>query len=309
MENPITMGIDDVSWLIEKRAQVLEEIALDPEGSAHSVPEMRELNERVRQAEAVQDMEAKKEADLDRLRVWMRESWQDFEEMHLLTDLFRRASNRKRRTGTKNSRRPPDHSECVRVADALLAEVKGKSRLDPADVSKAATEVLLGDWLSETDMGKSRLLEDYIQRSADHRPYFDALRVIFLFLSDLNADIPRPLEAWTDEYSDGRRNRPPLAPLDPHRPINPANLVRDIQIQFVILVLQRLGVAPWGTHVSGCRIVAEALEISEDTVGRIWRERIWKGPFAPVLWKYVNPVSELTGFCPTLRSKCQPDHT
>ena len=294
MENLASMGVDDVPWFMEKRAQVLEEVALDPEGCGPAIGETREINERIRPAVADQD----RQAVVDDLRAGFREWWPDFAERQLLSDLYRRAARRESKSGTKDSRRRPDHPEGVRVAEALLADVKGKSHVDPADESNDVTVTLLGVWLSQPEQGKNRLLEDYIQRSVDKRAYFDAVFFIFDFLVDEYADIPRPLAAWSDEFSDGRRSRPSLAPLDPYRPVNSANLVRDVQIQFVILVLSGLGVAPWGTHVSGCRIVAEALEISEDTVGRIWKERMWVSPFEPMFWKYVNAVSERTGFSP-----------
>ena len=91
----------------------------------------------------------------------------------------------------------------MKVAEALLADVKGKSHLDPGDESNAVTVTLLGLWLSQPEQGKNRLLEDYIQRSVDSRAYFDAVFFIFDFLVDQFADIPRPLKAWIDEFSDG----------------------------------------------------------------------------------------------------------
>ena len=39
------------------------------------------------------------------------------------------------------------------------------------------------------------------------------------------------------------------------------------------MLLDRVGVSPLGTHVSGCRIVAKTLGLSEYSVNRIWGKR------------------------------------
>ena len=71
--------------------------------------------------------------------------------------------------------------------------------------------------------------------------------------------------------------------------------MRDVQIQFTIEILRRIGVAPRGTHISGCEIVSQVLPIEEDTVIRIWNDRIWEKPLEPVLRKRLEAVSERTG--------------
>ena len=73
------------------------------------------------------------------------------------------------------------------------------------------------------------------------------------------------------------------------------NLVRDVQVQFTIEVLRRVGVSPRGTLVSGCRILAEALELSEDTVMLIWKERGSAKPFDLVLRRHLDAISRRTG--------------
>ncbi len=71
--------------------------------------------------------------------------------------------------------------------------------------------------------------------------------------------------------------------------------MRDVQIQFTIEILHRIGIAPRGTHISGCEIVSLVLPLSEDTVIRIWNNRIWEKPLEPVLRKRLEAVSERTG--------------
>ena len=80
-----------------------------------------------------------------------------------------------------------------------------------------------------------------------------------------------------------------------HRPVNPAKVLRDFQIQFTIEVLRRVGIPPRGS-VSGCLIASEALGCrgpSEETVKRIWRE--YKGSFALVMRKYWKATAKRAG--------------
>ena len=93
--------------------------------------------------------------------------------------------------------------------------------------------------------------------------------------------------------STGSDRRPDRKPVPPRRPVKPAQLVRDIQIQFTIEVLRRVGVKSRGSSVSGCGIVSEALEVSEDTVTRIWKERILKRPFGQ-MGKHSKAIAERT---------------
>ena len=103
-----------------------------------------------------------------------------------------------------------------------------------------------------------------------------------------------------------------MKPVPPHRPTIPDRLKRDIYIQFTIRLLEGLGIPPYGTDVSGCRIASEALlELSdsglvpkalglfEDTVTRIWKGRIWKeGAFKDVMRKLPKAIAERNGLYP-----------
>ncbi len=86
-----------------------------------------------------------------------------------------------------------------------------------------------------------------------------------------------------------------MKPIPPHRPANPAQLKRDIHIQFTIEVLKSIGAPPRGSLVSGCRIVAEALGLPEDTVERIWKACSWRKSFVPVMQKHSKAIAERTG--------------
>ena len=103
-----------------------------------------------------------------------------------------------------------------------------------------------------------------------------------------------------------------MKPVPPYRPTIPDRLKRDIHIQFTIGLLERLGIPPYGTDVSGCRIVSEALlelsdsglvpkalGLSEGAVERIWKECTWKeGAFEDVMRKYSEAIAERSGLYP-----------
>ena len=285
----------NVRWLIEKRLQVIEELASDPRATANPGLSEREAHGRLHRAEELGDRKAEDEAIVDLIRAQTWQWWPDLPERQLLVDLYRRAAQRNARRGSADSRRRPSHCEGLRVAKAFLAGVQGRSGLDPYRESLAVTETLVRHFLAPLGQCWPCDLKEYIQRSDDSRAYFDALIDISDILVDRDEDIPRPLAVWWAEIVDHRRFRPPLKPLPPNRPVNSAHLVRDVQICFTIEILRRVGIAPRGSVVSGCRIVAEALEISEDAVESIWKGRIWEKSAEPVLRKHLDAVSERTG--------------
>ena len=103
-----------------------------------------------------------------------------------------------------------------------------------------------------------------------------------------------------------------MKPVPPYRPTNPDRLKRDIHIQFTIGLLEGLGIPPYGTDVSGCRIVSEALRelsdsglvpkalgLSEGAVERIWKECTRKeGAFEDVMQKYSKAIAERSRLYP-----------
>ena len=89
--------------------------------------------------------------------------------------------------------------------------------------------------------------------------------------------------------------RPALNPIASHRPVNSVTLERDVQIHFTIEILRRVGVPPRGRDASGCRMVAEALGLSEDTVGRIWKELSSTEKFEGFVLKHLDAISERAG--------------
>ena len=289
--------VDDILWLTEKRLQAIEEVALDPQGSGTVGSQIQDANDRLYRARKQGDREAEDEALVDLIRAQMREWWPDFPKRQLLADMYRRADRRKEGCGSDDSRRRPSHSECLRVARCLLADVvPGTGRFDPESESRAVTESLIRYWMFHTGLSQTLLIDDFIEHSKDSRAYFDALWNLAELLVSLGAGLPVRLRRWSLECALGRRRRPPLPSLPAHRPVNSENLVRDVQIHFTIEILERVGVAPRGSPVSGCRIVSEVLELSEDSVTRIWKRRIGKSHFDDVLLSRNKAVAERTGF-------------
>ena len=135
-------------------------------------------------------------------------------------------------------------------------------------------------------------LQEYIERSQSNRVHYDALKRIDKELDKLSKATPLRLSRWSLGDADGLPQRPPGRNLPPHRPANPATLMRDVQIEVTIGLLERVGIRPYGTAVSGCRIVAEALEpeFSEKHV-----KRIWEMAFTAAVRKYSKAIAKRTG--------------
>ena len=100
---------------------------------------------------------------------------------------------------------------------------------------------------------------------------------------------------WRAEVDGRRRRSPDRNPIPPHRPVTPARLVRAVDFQLTIAVLDWVGIKPRGAP-SGCDIVAEVLEQIDEasgnkkipnyegTIRRIWDERPGKRALrAPVV--------------------------
>ena len=231
--------------------------------------------------------------DYTRAALW--DLWRGYSERRLLTDLYRRADRRQDGSGSDNSRRLPDEAEGLRVARELLAEIPATGRFDAERESAALSEVLADQLLPPSGVPSRPALREYIRCSKGNRAYFDALSRICAGLDNRGKSIPGPLAKWREEVASGLRRRPALRPIPSHRPANPAQIARDMQIQFVIEVLDRIGIKPNGSKVSGCRIVADVLRVPEDRVTRIWKACIWRRSFMPVMRKYSEGIAERNG--------------
>ena len=223
------------------------------------------------------------------------EGWQDLPKRKDFADLVKRADQRKKGTGSEDNRRRLSHREGLRIATPLLAGIPNKISLDAEGEYKAVAQVLAA--LLSPPMGEPspEKLQEYHHLAGYKRVYYDALyRRYNQPDNPVNAIPSLPLR-WQSSI-DGRRPRRhyPKTQVSPHNPLKPAILLRNFQIQFVIGFLDRVGVSPLGTHLSGCRIVGEALDLSEDTVNKI-REM----SFTVEMEKYSKAIAERTGLLDT----------
>ena len=298
-------------WTIETYLQLIEEFACDPEAFETSGPGGEEAKERIRRAVRRRDGKAEEKAILDRLRVEVPEYWQDFPELQLLGDLFRRASLRKEGGGSPGSTEPPTREEGSRIARAMLAHAPGRSllaqtqgdadRLDLEWESKALAITLADKWLFHTEAHNNRhLLQEFIRDSGSNPAPFDALGRIWEYLTNRGRTIPSRLARWRQEVDSGRLERPLSVPIPRGRPLTLPKYLSDLNIQLTIKILCRIGIKPEGTSVSGCYIVSDALATSEDealhlsgeTVKGIWKKRTWARPFAPVVEEHSKAITK-----------------
>ena len=253
-----------IRWGIEIRLQLIEEVACGSQASGTGAPGKEDAMKRILRSLGT-DWKAEEEDVVDYMRAEVREWWQDFPERQLLTSLYRRAALRRAECGSPDSRRRPDHQEGLRIATPLLADIPNTDRFDSEWEFEAVSEVLAALLLPPIGVRSPGAMREYIERSEASRAYFGALERMAEKLDSRREVIPGPLDMWRAKAAGGLRRRPARRSVPSHRPVNPAHLLRDLQIQFTIAVLQRVGVKPRG-HVSGCYIVSEALEFSKGNV-------------------------------------------
>ena len=226
------------------------------------------------------------------MRAQVTEWFPGFSERLLLVDLVMRADRRKKGIGPEDNRRPPTHGEGRQLAEPLLASVpgKGKISLDAEGEQEAVAQVLAAILSPPMGEPSPERLQEYHHRARFNRVYYDALDRYYDKLYNPVEDIPSlPLRWQSSIY--GRRlwRRYPKTKVSPHSPLKPAILLRNLQIQFVIGFLDRVGIRPLGKHVSGCRIVGEVLGLSEYSVKRIWEKR-----FTVEMRKHSKAIAERT---------------
>ncbi len=285
-----------IRWSIEIRLQLIEEVACGSQASGTGAPGMEQAMKRILWSLGT-DWKAEEEAIVDYMRAEVREWLQDFPERQLLTSLYRRAALRWAGCGSPYNRRRPDYQEGLQIATPLLADVPDTGRFDSEWESAAVSEVLATLLLPPIGVPSTGALREYIERSEASRAYFGALERMAQKLDSRGDVIPSPLDMWRAKAAGGLRRRPARKAGPPQRPVNPAHLLRYVQIQFTIAVLQRVGVKPNGSPVSGCRIVSEALKLSEGNVSLSEDSvrRIWDRPFLPEFEKYSEAIATRTG--------------
>ena len=113
----------NVRWVVAKRLEIIEEFALGLQTPGSDIPDIHEAGKRILRAVERRDRKAEDEAFVDRTRAEVWEWWQGFSEHRLLTDLYGRAVLREAGCGDPDKQRLPTHSQGLRIARALLAEI------------------------------------------------------------------------------------------------------------------------------------------------------------------------------------------
>ena len=292
------LALDDATvdanfkWIIDTHLQVFEQIVCGPPVSKAGQPSMEEGEAALHWAIARRDAEAEDEALVVMTEAHLLAWWQNFSEQQLLTALFERPARRRAKSGSSDSRRNPDHPEGLRVAMALLADIHVIGPLDVVWEAAAITKALADLYFPPLNVRSRDLVRGYIRYSRSTQVFFDALNLICAELEKGGEAIGGHLFSWRQAVADGRLRRPRKKTIPARRPAKPSQFARDIHLQFTIEILKRMGIAPRGKTVSGCRIVAEASGLCEGTVERIWRECPWRTSFASMLQKFAKDGAE-----------------
>ena len=200
------------------------------------------------------------------------------------------------RSTSPDSRRRPDHQEGLRIATPLLADIPDTDQFDSEWESRFGSSLV--------DPHRSTLLWRVARVHRALRSQPGLLRRSRAHGGEAGQPArghPRPARHVAGEGCRRAKAaaRQEVCPIP--SPRQSSHLLRDLQIQFTIAVLQRVGVKPRG-HVSGCYIVSEALELSEGNVSLSGDsvKRIWDRPFMPEFRKHSKGIATRTGpFHPT----------
>ena len=293
-QSPSESGAN-LSWGIELQLQLLEEVVLGPHVSRVGAPGKEEAWERVLEALERGDKKAEEEASKAYARGEVWEWWKAFREKRLLRDLFELGARRSEARGSRRKRkkiRRPTHDEGRRVAEAMLADIPDARRLN-RDWESAIVSADLAT-PSPLSVFSPEQLPEYIKRAEESRVYFDAVERIEEKAKNRDEDISRPPANDRQQAARRRRKRPAMNPLERGRPLNPVKLIRDMQIQFTIEVVKRVGIPPQGTRLSGCLIVSEVLGMPVKTVEDIWKEPLQK-TFVAELLRHSKAIADRTG--------------
>ena len=203
------------------------------------------------------------EADTEALEAYMRartlERWESFPERQILTSLVQRADRRKNRIDEAYGRRLPSEEEGLRTARPLLACIPDNISLDSEGEFESMAKVLAA--LLSPPMGEPspKTLQMYIELSKSHPVYSDALRRYYEELENPVKTLPRREIRWHTRFPGRRRMRYySKTIIQPHSPIKPAILLRNLQMQFVIGLLKESSSTATGhlriglPHGGGC---------------------------------------------------------
>ena len=284
-----------ISWAVDVRLELIEAVASDPQTFAPDAPGLDEALERWRTPKVRKGSEEADTLFLTRTQEEVLGWWRGFPERGLLTMLVKRAERRKAKRGPPDERRPPSQKEGMLIATPMLVDAVNKSLFSFMQEAEAVAARLAVHHMPPFVECSPATLSDYVGRSSGDRTYFDALGLSYEALRSQGMPIPREMAEWGQQVADGKRQPPPRKPLPRGRQRIAVHLLRNLQVQLVIELLDRLGIPPRGTYRSGCRIAGEIVGVGEDTAELIWKQRIWTPQFASILREHSRDMARRTG--------------
>ena len=289
-----------VQWFAELHLENIQEAARGTLASGTGAPSEEKAIECVIRMFEGRHEEADKLAigAYMRARTW--EWWHSYPERVLLTTLFQRADRRKKWIGTEYSRRRPTPEEGVQIAEPLLASIPDKITLDVEGEYKSMVKLLAGLLMPPMGEASPEALQEYATFAESTPVYRDAVRRYYADANNADYRIFRPDIRWKRRRGGLPKYLRGKVKVPAHSPIKPALFLRNLQIQFVIGLLQRVQIPPLGSDqigLSGCRIVGEVLDLEQETV-----KGIWEMPFTVEMKRQSRAVSERLGLDDTTKA-------
>ena len=288
-------AVERLRWVMDVHLEFIEAVASDPQTFAPDAPGLDEALERWRNPRVRKGSE---EDDTQLLTCAQEEVlgwWRGFPQSGLLTRLVKRAERRKAKRGPPDERRPPSQEEGMLIATPMLVDAVNKSQFSFTQEAEAVAATLAVHHMPPFAECSPATLSDYVRRSSGDRTYFDALGRSDGMLRSQGMPIPCEIAEWRQQVTAGERQPPPRKPIARGRQRIAVHPLRDLQVQFVIKLLHRLGIPPRGRDRSGCRIAGEIVGVCEDTAELIWKQRVWTPQFASILQEHSRDIARRTG--------------
>ena len=258
-----------IQWVVELHIEQIQEAARGNLAPGIGAPGEDEAIESVLRIFEARYLEADRRL-IERYmaaRTW--KWWREYPERRLLSDLVERADRRKGHwAGPEDQRRCPTHSEGLRIARPLLAALPKKISLDAVGEYESVARLLAAVMLPPMGEPTSEELQRYTRFAESIPVYKDGVRYFYAGLDNATVPLYRPDIGW--QRRSGIRHYRRKVKVRPGGPVRPAIFLRNLQVQFVVGLLDRIGISPRGEDVSGILIVSEALGIPEGTIRRMW---------------------------------------
>ena len=269
-------------WAMDRQLALIEELALDPEAFGATAPDLKEANQRLDLAIARNNRTAQKAAMVDVMRAELWAWWQVFDERQLLTYLYQNRA----RPGYSSTHDRPSLDHALRIAQAMAANAPDKNWFDFDWEARAVAAVLADICLPPIRDYYPGMLWVYVARDRSIPAYYNGLDLIRDALNRRNGPLPSPVAEWHLQVDCGQLRPHPTIPRQRGRPVRPHLAMRDILAQFLLKLLDRLGLPLNGEPTSGCEVVGQALDRSYDSIRRIWKQRLEQQPFDGVVVKH-----------------------